>query len=75
MREYKKVYNYEQYKKHSRVMKGKLKSRTGGLKVKDPEQVTTDPLRYYRAIPINRKSITVQPLRSEHAGPGESETP
>jgi len=31
MREYKKIYNYEEYKRCSRVTKGKLESLVGGL--------------------------------------------
>ena len=73
MRECKEIYNYEQYKKRSRVTKEKLDRRAWGLEGWAPDWSTANPRRYHYATLINRKSTKVQAPGSGHADPGLSE--
>jgi len=47
MQEYKEIHKYEQYKRRSRVIKGKLKRRAGGLKEKDSGRSVGDSCFHY----------------------------
>jgi len=67
MREYKEIYNYEQYKKHSQVTKGNSRDEQEAWKDRAPDWLTTDPRRYRSITQINKKYTTVQALRSGHA--------
>jgi len=47
----------------------------GTWKDRAPDRSTADPGHYRYATLITRMSITVQASRSEHEGPGKTETP
>jgi len=56
MREYREVYNYELYKRRSRVTKRKLENRAGGLKGWGPRQSADDPRFRYASLISNREN-------------------